>query len=105
MLSSQLPLPARTRPLHANAPHPHPPLRTRSGPKTDLPEDLQDIKNSPEKIAQIPAAISEFPIPLGVEHLSPRRGELKFTSKDFDAAELERLVGDYGPLIKEVNLS
>ena len=38
-------------------------------------------------------------------HLS-QEGVLHFKSweDDFDAAEVERLVGDYGPLIKEVNL-
>ena len=55
------------------------------------------------------AAEGETQIPAGVAHLSPE-GVLKFDWEandyegDFDAAELERLVGEYGPLIKEVNL-
>ena len=37
-------------------------------------------------------------IPAGVKHLS-KDGKLNFKG-DFDAAELERLVGEYGPAIK-----
>ena len=72
MLSSQLPLPARTRPLRANAPHPHLPPRTRYT-KTDLPkgedgddcndpENLQYIDNSPEKIARVRAFFDPAPL-------------------------------------------
>ena len=50
------------------------------------------------------AAEGETQIPAGVAHLS-QEGVLNFRSRDFDAAEVERLVGEYGPLIKEVNLS
>ena len=55
------------------------------------------------------AAEGETQIPARVKHLS-QEGVLKFDYSannykgDFDAAELERLVGDYGPLIKEVDL-
>ena len=61
MLSSQLPLPARTRPLRADASHPRRPPRTR-GTKTDLPTDLEDIDNSPEKIACIRAFFDPAPL-------------------------------------------
>ena len=54
------------------------------------------------------AAEGETQIPAGVAHLS-QEGVLKFqglhSGNDFDAAELERLVGEYGPLIKEVDLA
>ena len=56
------------------------------------------------------AAEGETQIPRGVAHLS-QEGVLKFEGKslrgdgDFDAAEVERLVGEDGPLIKEVNLA
>ena len=58
------------------------------------------------------AAEGETQIPAGLAHLS-QEGVLKFQGEeswnniksDFDAAELERLVGDYGPLIKEVDLT
>ena len=49
------------------------------------------------------AAEGETQIPAGVAHLS-QEGVLKFSEGDFDAAELERLVGQDGPLIKEVDL-
>ena len=46
-------------------------------------------------------------IPAGWKHLS-EDGTLKFegqySGNDFDAAELERLVGEYGPAIKAVDL-
>ena len=61
MLSSQLPLPVHTRPLRADASHPRPPPRTR-GTKTDLPEDLQVIDNSPEKIARVQAFFDPAPL-------------------------------------------
>ena len=50
------------------------------------------------------AAEGETQIPAGVAHLS-QGGELDWIGGEgWDAAELERLVGDYGPLIKEVHL-
>ena len=55
------------------------------------------------------AAEGETQIPAGVAHLRQEgvlkcEGERPWATSDFDAAELERLVGAYGPLIKEVDL-
>ena len=50
------------------------------------------------------AAEGETQIPAGVAHLW-QDGVLDWKhGRGWDAAEVERLVGEYGPLIKEVNL-
>ena len=51
------------------------------------------------------AAEGEAQIPAGVAHLSQEGGLDWEDGEGWDAAEVERLVGEYGPLIKEVNLS
>ena len=49
------------------------------------------------------AAVAAATIPDGVPHLS-NDGFLNFSSNDFDAAQLMRLVDEYGGLILEVKL-
>ena len=67
---------------------------------------LIESKNE-EGAAEDDGTVAARKIPAGVQHLS-EDGTLEFEgsmgANDFDAAELERLVGEYGPAIKAVDL-